>query len=235
MAGFDQADPRPVISGSGGVAFPRGHILHDYLESRVMPVISGPVGRGNLQYAAIWKTAQRLTARPVKFGTVTAEVLAVSVRDRHYKSVRERILAIAEALNAELQELADAGCPVIQIEEPQIHLIAVRGAADDVLNPGFFVEVFNTTVRGLRAKTEVWCHTCWGNPSQQRMFAKVQSYEPAPCVLQDRRAGAGHQHRAAREEAPRGRMPRCRCALYADRDGVGPHPSRRGAARRSSG
>jgi len=179
MAGFDQADPRPVISGAGGVAFPRGHILHDYLESRVMPVISGPVGRGNLQYAAIWKTAQRLTAKPVKFGTVTAEVLAVSVRDRHYKSVRERILAIAEALNAELHELADAGCPVIQIEEPQIHLIAARGAADDVLNPGFFVEVFNTTVRGLRAKTEVWCHTCWGNPSQQRMFAKVQSYEPA--------------------------------------------------------
>jgi 5-methyltetrahydropteroyltriglutamate--homocysteine methyltransferase len=34
-------------------------------------------------------------------------------------------------------------------------------------------------VRGLRAKTEVWCHTCWGNPSQQRMFAKLQSYKPA--------------------------------------------------------
>jgi len=34
-------------------------------------------------------------------------------------------------------------------------------------------------VRGLRAKTEVWCHTCWGNPSQQRMFGSVQSYKPA--------------------------------------------------------
>jgi len=31
----------------------------------------------------------------------------------------------------------------------------------------------------LRDKTEVWCHTCWGNPSQQRMFAEVQSYKPA--------------------------------------------------------
>jgi 5-methyltetrahydropteroyltriglutamate--homocysteine methyltransferase len=25
----------------------------------------------------------------------------------------------------------------------------------------------------------VWCHTCWGNPSQQRMFGSVQSYKPA--------------------------------------------------------
>jgi 5-methyltetrahydropteroyltriglutamate--homocysteine methyltransferase len=41
------------------------------------------------------------------------------------------------------------------------------------------LNVFNNTVKGLRAKTEVWCHTCWGNPSQQRMFATVQSYKPA--------------------------------------------------------
>jgi 5-methyltetrahydropteroyltriglutamate--homocysteine methyltransferase len=48
-----------------------------------------------------------------------------------------------------------------------------------VINPAFSVEVYNRTVRGLRAKTEVWCHTCWGNPSQQRMFASVQSYKSA--------------------------------------------------------
>ena len=43
----------------------------------------------------------------------------------------------------------------------------------------FMLTVFNNTVKGLRAKTEVWCHTCWGNPSQQRMFGSVQSYKPA--------------------------------------------------------
>jgi hypothetical protein len=43
--------------------------------------------------------------------------------------------------------------------------------------------VFNNTVKGLRAKTEVWCHTCWGNPSQQRMFGSVQSYRPALALL----------------------------------------------------
>jgi hypothetical protein len=50
---------------------------------------------------------------------------------------------------------------------------------DKVINPEFMLKVFNNTVKGLRAKTEVWCHTCWGNPSQQRMFAEVQSYRPA--------------------------------------------------------
>ena len=48
-----------------------------------------------------------------------------------------------------------------------------------MINPKFMLKVFNNTVKGLREKTEVWCHTCWGNPSQQRMFAKVQSYKPA--------------------------------------------------------
>jgi 5-methyltetrahydropteroyltriglutamate--homocysteine methyltransferase len=48
-----------------------------------------------------------------------------------------------------------------------------------VLNAEFMVEVFNHTVRGLRAKTEVWCHTCWGNPAAQRLFAKQPSYAPA--------------------------------------------------------
>jgi 5-methyltetrahydropteroyltriglutamate--homocysteine methyltransferase len=65
------------------------------------------------------------------------------------------------------------------MEEPQIHLLAARGYVDNVINPQFMLKVFNNTVRGLRAKTEVWCHTCWGNPSQQRMFSKVQSYKPA--------------------------------------------------------
>ena len=61
---------------------------------------------------------------------------------------------------------------MIQFEEPQIHLLAMRKIVDEVINPAFSVEVFNRTVKGLRAKTEVWCHTCWGNPSQQRMFTR---------------------------------------------------------------
>jgi 5-methyltetrahydropteroyltriglutamate--homocysteine methyltransferase len=179
MDGFEATHPKLAKVGAGGIGFPRGHILHDYLEARVMPRLVGPVGRGEMQYAEIWKTAQRLTAKPVKFGTVTPELVAFAVQDEHYKSLPDRIMALSDAFNEELHDLADAGCPVIQMEEPQIHLLAARGYVDKVINPEFMLKVFNNTVRGLRAKTEVWCHTCWGNPSQQRMFAKVQSYKPA--------------------------------------------------------
>ncbi len=160
-----------------GAAPARGSILHEGLEARVSPTIVGPVDRGTLQYTAMWKTAQRLTTKPIKFGTITAELLALASRDEYYKDRRERIFAVSDALREELIELADAGCPAIQMEEPQVHLIGPRGAIDDLLTPEFMVEIYNHTVRGLRDKTEVWCHTCWGNPSQQRMFAEVQSYK----------------------------------------------------------
>ncbi len=179
MSGLDIGHPVATPAGRGGIWFPRGHILHDYLESRVMPIITGPIGRGNLQYTAMWKAAQRFTEKPVKFGAVSAEIVAFALQDKYYKSVPDRMFAIADAFNEEYNELADAGCPVIQIEEPQIHLIAVRKIQDKVITPQLMVEVFNRTVRGLRAKTEVWAHSCWGNPSQQRMFAEVQSYKLA--------------------------------------------------------
>jgi 5-methyltetrahydropteroyltriglutamate--homocysteine methyltransferase len=168
-----------VKGGLAGLPHKPGHILHDVLETRIMPDLVGPVGRGNLQYAAIWKAAQRLTTRPVKFGTITPELIAMSVRDLHYRDLRKAILAVSDALNEELHELADSGCGIIQMEEPQIHLLAAKGLTDKVLNPEFMVEVFNNTVRGLRAKAEVWCHTCWGNPAAQRLFAAPPTYKPA--------------------------------------------------------
>ncbi len=179
MDGFAGSRPYAVQGGLAGIPHKPGHILHDVLETRVMPDLVGPVGRGRLRYAALWKAAQRLTTRPVKFGTITPELIAMSVRDLHYQDLRKAILAISDALNAELHELADAGCRVIQMEEPQIHLLAAKGISDKVLNADFMVEVFNNTVRGLRAKAEVWCHTCWGNPAAQRLFATQPSYAPA--------------------------------------------------------
>src|ERR1700732_3855726 len=184
MAGFSQ-EPAPAAYNVGAAASGRAHILHDYMEARVFPRIVGPVGRGKLQYAAMWKVAQRLTGKPVKFGTILPELLAAAAADDYYKDPVERTWALSEALNAELHDLADAGCPVVQMEEPQIHMVPVRGKAFGKLDTGDLVEVFNNTVKGLRAKTEVWCHTCWGNPSQQRMFRDIQSYQPTLKALNE--------------------------------------------------
>ena len=178
MDGFEGARAYRTEGGRAGMISPRGHILHDVLEARIMPTSSGPSGAAGWSTRRFWKTAQRLTPRPVKFGTITAELIAMAVQDFHYKDLRDSIMAISDALNEELTELAEAGCPAIQMEEPQIHLLAAKGLTDDVLNPEFMVEVFNNTVKGLRDKTEIWCHTCWGNPAQQRIVAANPSYKP---------------------------------------------------------
>jgi 5-methyltetrahydropteroyltriglutamate--homocysteine methyltransferase len=179
MAGFDHDNPVLAEVGAGGIRFPRGHILHDYMEARVLPKVIGPIGRGDLQYTEMWKAAQRMTAKPVKFGTVTPEIIAFAVQDEHYPDMQSRIMALSDALNAELHDLADGGCQAIQMEEPQIHMLAGRArVVGDAITAEFMVDVFNNTVRGLRDKTEVWCHTCWGNPSAQRMFDQIPSYLP---------------------------------------------------------
>jgi 5-methyltetrahydropteroyltriglutamate--homocysteine methyltransferase len=119
----------------------------------------------------------------VKFGTILPELLAAAVDDDYYKDPVERCWAFSEALNEELQALADAGCPVIQLEEPQIHMVPARGKPFGRLETTDLVKLFNNTVEGLRGKTEVWCHTCWGNPAQQRIFRDVQSYQPTLAAL----------------------------------------------------
>lgn len=185
MEGFDVNNPTPTAYRVGATAYPRGHILHDYLEANVVPHVIGPIGRGNLQYTAMWKTAQRMTEKPVKFGTITPELLAAAVVDDYYDDPIERMMALSNAINEELLELSNAGCQVIQLEEPQMHMIPARGPVFGKLGMKEMVDVFNNTVKGLRKKSEVWCHTCWGNPSQQRMFLDVQSYQPALEILND--------------------------------------------------
>jgi 5-methyltetrahydropteroyltriglutamate--homocysteine methyltransferase len=178
MSGFDRANPRPAVYKAGAAAYPRGHILHDLLESRVLPPVVDKVGRGQLQYTAMWRAAQRMTTKPVKFGTVTPELLAVTVANDYYEDPVELVNDISLAMNEELNELADAGCPIIQMEEPQIHMTPIRGPLFGKMDKDELVTLFNQTVKGLRDKSEVWCHTCWGNPAQQRIFRDVQSYQP---------------------------------------------------------
>jgi len=80
-------------------------------------------------------------------------------------------------MNQELNELADAGCQVIQVEEPAIH--GMFGVDDKEMTSEFLVEAFNREVAGLRGKAEVWAHTCWGNPAAQRTETKRRFYRPA--------------------------------------------------------
>jgi 5-methyltetrahydropteroyltriglutamate--homocysteine methyltransferase len=164
--------------GYGGTA--KGDIIFEVMESRVMPRCTGKIARGPLQYTALWKAAQAMTSRPVKFGTITPELIGTSIGNDFYADRADLIQALSDAMREELLELARAGCAIVQMEEPNIHLVSIqRGGDDGRLGVDFFVDIFNNTVHGLRDMTEVWCHTCWGNPAQQRLFDTVRSYAEA--------------------------------------------------------
>jgi 5-methyltetrahydropteroyltriglutamate--homocysteine methyltransferase len=181
LAGIrDGRDISPIWAAELG--YRPGHILWEVQEASQPPTVVGRVTRGPLQYTALWKTAQRLTDKPVKFGTISAPSLTSMLWNEYYATRAELINDLADILNAELRELADAGCPIIQVEEPPHHFAALRPETTD-RDLGLMTEAFNRQLRGVR--TEIWAHTCWGNPNQQRVQWEVPSYEPAlPHLLQ---------------------------------------------------
>jgi 5-methyltetrahydropteroyltriglutamate--homocysteine methyltransferase len=168
--------PRPSFRAR---AAQPGDILAEFVQTLRPPQVVGPVQAGSLQYAAVWKVAQKLTDRPVKFGSCCGQMIERQAKNRFYKDRQEAIFGFSEALNEEYHRLADAGCQVIQIEEPCLHGSV---GVNQEIPLDVYIEAFNREVKGLRAKTEVWCHTCWGNPFAQRLSNRP-SYEPSAHML----------------------------------------------------
>jgi len=171
LGGITGAQDRST--GGGWKSLRPGHILYEVMEAYQPAVVGAKLAGGPLQYAALFKTAQRLANKPVKFGAITAQSLAKMLVDRHYGSDRDVILALADIFNAELKEVAAAGCRVIQVEEPQHHIAGALGASDKDLE--FYTESVNREIAGVN--TEIWLHTCWGNPNQQPLHWERPSYE----------------------------------------------------------
>jgi 5-methyltetrahydropteroyltriglutamate--homocysteine methyltransferase len=159
-----------------------GHILWEVQEAYQPAIVAGKLSRGPLEYAALWQIAQRLSDRPVKFGAICAPALASMLWNRHYPDDKAMVLDLCDIMNAEFRELAAAGCPLIQVEEPRQHGLTTRADCSEA-ELEFQTQAFNRQLAGVEA--EIWAHTCWGNPNQQRVYWEVPSYERAlPYLLQ---------------------------------------------------
>ncbi len=168
-------------SSAGWTTIKPGRILYEVMEA-YQPAVAGEKLRGGpLQYAALYKVAQRFSTKPVKFGSISAQTMTKMIANKHYGSEHELILDVADIVNAELREVAAAGCRVIQVEEPRHHIAAADGISDGELQ--FLTDALNREIKGV--DTEIWLHTCWGNPSQQPIHWERPSYERAlPYLLQ---------------------------------------------------
>ena len=159
-------------------SYPPGTWLNEIVGGWKYPLVVDKVGpRVPFEFAKIWRVSQAKTDRPVKFGTVSADLASAVLNlgtDVYDDDKRDLMWDIATLINAELRDLASAGCQVIQIEEPAIHSTAAYTQDKDVLD--FLVDLFNHQVEGLDG-VEVWVHTCWGNPGAQHCFDPNISYE----------------------------------------------------------
>ena len=160
---------------SGDFAIRPGHILYEVQEAYQSPIVTGKLTSGPLDYSAIWKVAQKMTNNTVKFGTISSQSLTRMMWNEFYPTDKDLILDCCDIMNQELKELAASGCKLIQIEEPRHHFIAQDPKTADT-DYDFFTEAFNREVKDVDA--EIWLHTCWGNPAQQRLVNNP-TYEKA--------------------------------------------------------
>ena len=98
-----------------------GHILWEVQEAYQPGVVKEKLTRGPLEYTALWQVAQRLTDHPVKFGAICAPALASMLWNEYYPDDKQMVLDLCDIMNAEFREMAAAGCPLIQVEEPPHH------------------------------------------------------------------------------------------------------------------
>ncbi len=101
----------------------------------------------------MWRFAQSLTDKPVK-GMLTGPYTIVEWSfDEYYGSRREAVLAMAQVIRREAQELERAGAKYIQIDEP-----ALSTRAEDL---ELTIEAMGIVSDGLKAKTIT--HVCYGD------------------------------------------------------------------------
>lgn len=133
--------------------------------------VVGPITRGPVRLAALYRLAQRYTARPIKAcvgaGPVQLSTLAhfVSgpIKDRYALSE-----ALADVFNTEMGELVQAGCEHVQLEDLGAWIPTLSGDRDYK----WVLETVNRTLRGVKARKS-W-HFCLGNVWGNRMSAMTE-------------------------------------------------------------
>ena len=136
----------------------------------LLPTIVGPIEAGPPFLVRDWQVAQSATRRPVKITVPGPLTIGDSLADDYYRDdARARGAALADALNVEIRRLADAGCPVVQIDEP----VFARKVEEAL---AFGAEHLERCFHKVPPSTERVVHICCGYPD----VLDAEDYPKAP-------------------------------------------------------
>jgi 5-methyltetrahydropteroyltriglutamate--homocysteine methyltransferase len=120
---------------------------------------SGPVSRGPIRLADLYRIAKKHAKVPVKVSVGAGPInLAWHVYFQHYKDAKELSFALAPIFNAEMKELVAAGAKYLQLEDLGAWLPLFTGNNDDYK---WIREVVEQCCDGVDAK--IGWHFCFGN------------------------------------------------------------------------
>ncbi len=125
----------------------------------LVPTIRGPIGAGAPFLRRDWQVAQAATSKPVKITVPGPLTIAGSVANAHYADEAELCAALADALNPEIRDLAEAGCTWIQVDEPLFARHPDKALA-------FGVDNLARCLHGLPEETRTAVHVCCGYPAE---------------------------------------------------------------------
>ena len=135
-------------------------ILRDGAYEAELPTINGkvePVGEHFLDRD--FDIAQRFSDRAVKITVPGPVTIIDTTANQHYKSERDLAFDLAASLNYEIRALADAGCKIIQVDEP-LFARNVDRALD------FGVECLERCFDGVPDEVTRVMHMCCGYPDK---------------------------------------------------------------------
>jgi 5-methyltetrahydropteroyltriglutamate--homocysteine methyltransferase len=117
------------------------------------PRVTGPVRRSNPVMLDALRFLKRHSTQPIKVNLPGPMTIADSVADEHYGSRRTLAFELAKVLNDEAIELAEAGCDIVQFDEPCFNIYLEEVEA-------WGIQALEQAARGVQATTAV--HICYG-------------------------------------------------------------------------
>jgi 5-methyltetrahydropteroyltriglutamate--homocysteine methyltransferase len=159
--------PHPARGKAGADAFA--------LDEAGGVAVKGPIERGPVRLAELYRIAQRNTDRPIKACVGAGPVQLSTLAHFQGGPIKNRYMladALAGVFNAEIHELVEAGCRYVQLEDLGAWIPNLSGEKDFA----WVANVVHRVLEGVKAHTS-W-HFCLGNAWGNRIKGMTEGGYP---------------------------------------------------------